>query len=236
VKPVNLLPEDARPRRAAGSLPGSAYVVVGVLVALLAMVSLYVLTSNQVSSREADAAKAKQETAQAKSQIAQLGPFADFTQVTQTRVTSVKALAQARFDWERFVRELALVLPDGTWLNAVDAATTGDTSGAGAPAAAGSTAPTGPSANLQGCALHQPDVAKLMVRLRKMNRVNDVQLAESSQKVDGSSASQSSTSSAPGVDCGSRYHFNVTVTFDEANASAPTGTVHKVPASLGGGE
>jgi Tfp pilus assembly protein PilN len=241
MRPVNLLPEEHRARRATGKLAGSSYVLVGALAVLLGMLTLYVLTSNQVSARKADAAAAKRDAQRAQTEINQLGPFGSFTQIKQVRVASVTDLAQARFDWERFVRELALVLPRGSWLTEVDAATTGEDQPGGAGSAA-----SGPHANLKGCAPHQPDVAKLMVRLRKMNRVDDVELTESSQKADAAAAAGGSTPSAgaagtpvtPGKsdDCGKRYQFELVVQFSEELPAISSTGAHKVPVSLGGGE
>lgn len=239
MRPVNLLPEEHRPRRRKGSRPGTAYAVVGVLAVLLGMVTVYVLTANQVSARKADAAEAKRDTERAQAEIARLGPFGNFAQIKEVRLASVKDLAQARFDWERFVRELALVLPHGSWLQEVDAAVTGeDGEGPGASGAAGAAA-AGPSATLKGCARRQPDVAKLMVRLRKLHRVKDVELKESTKQSDAGSAGSGAAGGSGGsggsgtADCGDRYQFEVVTQFDEARPAASG--ARKVPASLGGG-
>lgn len=233
MKPVNLLPEESRPARASGSLAGSAYAVVGVLVVALALVSVYVLTANKASSERTAAADARQRAAAASARAAELGPFANFAQIKQTRVASVNGLAQARFDWERFVRETARVLPSGTWLTDVDASATAPAAD-GAAAPAPGTAPTGPTAKLGGCAKDQPDVAKLMVRLRKMHRVQDVSLNESSK--DGSSSGGSSTGSSSASEsggCGRYFTFDLDVSFDSAPAQqAPA----RVPVALGGGQ
>ena len=208
------------------------------------MVTVYVLTSNQVSARKADAAAAKRDAQKAQAEIGQLGPFGSFTEIKQVRVASVTDLAQARFDWERFVRELALVLPRGSWLTEVDAATKGEAQPGGA-----SSATAGPHAVLKGCAPRQPDVAKLMVRLRKMNRVEDVELKESAQDQDAAGAAGGATpppaaagAGAAGAptgksdDCGKRYQFELIVQFSEERPATPAGGTDKVPVSLGGGE
>lgn len=233
MRPVNLLPEEERAREA-GRLPGSAYAIVGVLAVLLAMVTAYVLTTNQVGAREADTAAAKRDAGLAQARIAQLGPFGNFTEIKQVRVASVTGLSRARFDWERFVRELALVLPRGSWLTEVDAATSGEGESAGGTAPVAS----GPHAKLKGCALRQPDVAKLMVRLRKMNRVEDVELKESARARNSAAAAAGPAPAAsPGgaasaQDCAPRYEFDLLVQFAEAG---PIDGPRRVPASLGGG-
>ena len=224
MKPVNLLPDEHRPRRAGGERPGSAYAVLGVLAVALAMVGFYVLSANQVSSREDAAAQAQRDAQAAQAEIATLGAFANFSQIKQVRVASVTSLAEARFDWERFVRELALVLPGRTYLSQVDASVLPDA--AATATAATATTAIGPSATLLGCAPRQPDVAQLMVRLRELYRVQDVSLTES--------AKGSSDSASDSGDCGSFYSFSVIVAF---TPSAPVvdGAGRRVPASLGGG-
>jgi Tfp pilus assembly protein PilN len=254
VKPINLLPGEYRPRRASGALSGSSYVLVGGLAALVLLAALYIVTANKVTSRENETAEAKQQTQVAQAKIASLGAYGDFATVAEQRSASVKRLAGGRFDWERLTRELAVVLPDNVWLTEVDASVSPETAAAGAagapgtsgaagaPGAAGEPAVDGPSAKLAGCAKNQPDVAKLMVRLRQMHRVDDVVLKESSKSEDSAATGGTATSSATAVGtegCGSAYSFELTVVFDQTAptaAPAPGDGSPRVPARLGGGE
>ena len=69
----------------------------------------------------------------------------------------------------------------------------------------------------------------MMVRMRQLHRVSDVELNESVRQIGGSNDVS--------VDnCGKYYQFNVTVTFAavEPKTEAPRGE-QAVPASLGGG-
>ena len=219
--------------------------MLGALAALLVAVVVYVLTANQVNSRTTDIARTKSEAAEAEARAAALEPFGQFATVKETRVASVKELARARFDWERLMRELALVLPDRTWLTEVTAATTpeGEDAAASGEASAGaaSSAQSGgvsPSVKLVGCAVSQPKVAALMVRLRQLHRAEDVKLAESTEEEasggGGSPTDSSAQSSSDGCG-GRRYKFDVTVTFTP-EAGRESGEGKKgVPASLGGG-
>ena len=230
MRSVNLIPASDRPSRPTGGRSGSAYAIVGVLAVLLVAVVAYVLTSNQVNTREADALEAKRDTEAAKAKIDSLGAFGDFAQIAQTRTESVKALAQGRFDWERLSRELARVLPAGAWLREVDASVTPTDQ-----AQAGSEQSTvrstgGPQAKLKGCAKRQSDVAKFMVRLRRMNRVEDVGLTGSERGDDDGSATSGATS------CGRLYEFDLTVAFTQAVPAAGSSEPERVPASLGGGQ
>ena len=224
MRPVNLLPEQHRTRASTGKA-GGAYVLIGVLGALVVMVMVYALTANQVNSRKTETAKASQEAETLEARTAALDRFGDFSQVKQTRLASVRELAGGRFDWERFMRELSLVLPRGSWIKEVDASATGSTEETGG--AEGQ--PSGqPSAKLTGCAPKQPETAKLMVRLRRMHRVDDVALKESAQESSGGAATLAS--------CGKLYGFDLTVSFLASPPPEGAGKGKRVPASLGGGQ
>lgn len=220
MKPVNLLPDAQRRRKPAGD-GKSGYVAMGVLATLLVMVLGYVMVANKATTRENEAAAAGAEADRLEARANQLGAFGDFSQIKETRVASVRQLAESRFDWERLMRELARVLPEGGWLQTATASV------AGADASGSATATGAPSAILAGCMPRQSDVASLMLRLRRMHRVEDVTLQESAVEQDGG---------APSLDsCGRLYQFNVTVTFSPvAPQEAPDGET-RVPASLGGG-
>lgn len=234
MKPVNLLPAQHRPTRATGAKPGSAYMVIGVLAFLLFCVGGYVVTANRVTERKDQAAEAKRETAEAQNKLASLSNYGDFAQIAATRKASVSTLSQARFDWERFLREMAHVLPGGLWLTGVDASLTGETTGASAatPTAAGTATP---GATVEGCAKRQPSVATLMVRLRKLHAVEEVNLDESAKGEDSGSSSGGAVSSG---DCGRHYKFSVKTVFTPTSPATPTGAAkgtERVPAALGGG-
>ena len=222
MRAVNLLPEQHR-ARASGGRAGAAYVLIGTLAAVVLMATVYALTSNQVNSRKAEEAKVSQEAQSLEAQTASLDRFGDFAQVKQARLASVRELANGRFDWERFMRELSLVLPRGSWIKEVDASATGSPEG-GQP----SDQPAGqPSAKLTGCTPKQPETAKLMVRLRRMHRVDDVSLRESAQEANGGAATL--------ANCGKLYAFDITVSFLAAPPPDGSGQGKRVPASLGGG-
>jgi Tfp pilus assembly protein PilN len=232
VKPVNLVPQDQRRRVAAEGDGKSAPIVLGVLALLLALVVVYVMTSNSVTEKKSDAAAASAEADQLEARAGQQASYTDFAQIAVTRTQSVADVAAKRFDWERFMRELALVMPEGSWLQSADASVTGDPTSGGAastlPADPSATATVAPAANLVGCTPDQDDVARMMVRLRQLYRVDDVLLNESSL---GENEEEATV-----VNCGPLYTFNLTVKFTAAEPSkeAPRGT-RGVPASLGGG-
>lgn len=128
------------------------------------------------------------------------------------------------------MREVSLVIPEGTWLQSADASVGGDAATAAQPSATGTTTTAvagGPSATFVGCTPDQSDVARMMVRLRQMNRVADVTLNESTQ--DGA------TEPATVDNCGTHYRFDITVSFNAADVAATPRGDTRVPASLGGG-
>ena len=229
MKAVNLIPNDQRRARASGNRAGSAYVLLGVLAVLLVMAAGYVLTSNNVNERKSEAAAAKAEADRLEAEAARRGSFTSFAQIKQTRLAAVATIAGSRFDWERLMRELARVMPSGSWVQSTDASATGEVEGSAAPTTGTAAAVIQPKANLVGCTPRQSDVARMMVRMRQMHRVSDVELNESRTEVgQGSEVSFES--------CGRYYQFNLTVSFDAAppQREAPRGEP-SVPASLGGG-
>jgi Tfp pilus assembly protein PilN len=240
MRPVNLLPPKHRPHQPSGGKSGSSYVVLGALgLALLALVA-YVSESNKITTAKSDIAVAQQKTADARARSQQLGPFANFAQIKEQRVASVKSLAEGRFDWERSVRELAHVLPDGVWLEDFDAAVSGAESGSSTTG--GDTAWTGPSIKLHGCAQKQPQVAVMMVRLREMQGVHDVTLTDSTRGEDPEKTAGAATTDSAGTTdgCGAHndranYEFNAVVEFEQQQP-APAKGAGETPVRLGGGQ
>jgi Tfp pilus assembly protein PilN len=230
VKPVNLIPQDQRRRSPSDSGGKGAPIALGVLAALLAMVVAYVLTSNTITERKDKAAVASAEATKVEAQAGQQSDYTGFAEIARTRMQSVADVAAQRFDWERFMRELAHVMPDGSWLQTADASVTGDPTTATSTTSGPTATPTAqqPAANLIGCTPGQDDVAGLMVRLGQLYRVEDVDLNESTA---GDKDQEVSL-----ANCGGMYTFNITVKFMAAEPSreAPQGT-DRVPASLGGG-
>jgi hypothetical protein len=229
MKAVNLIPSDQRRATPTGSAAGGGYVVLGVLGVLLVMAVAYVLTSNSVNEKTTQAAEARQQAEALEAQTSQLQAYTDFASIKEQRMAAVLTAAQTRFDWERLMRELSRVMPKGSWLQTTDASVAGDPAATASPAAAAAAeaSPPGPEATFIGCTPRQSEVAKILVRLRAMHRVTDVELNES--RLD------------PGVEdvtpdsCGPNYKFDVTVSFAPlAVEEAPEGS-KSVPASLGGG-
>jgi Tfp pilus assembly protein PilN len=228
MKAVNLIPTEQRRARATGSKSGGAYVIIGALGLVLVMAVMYVLTANSVNERETKAEEARQEADALEKRADQLGTFTNFSSIKEQRLASVVTTAQTRFDWERMIRELSRVMPEGSWLKSAEASVTGDAQDAADMAATGTVAVPSPSATLIGCTLSQSEVAKLMVRMESMHRVTDVELNDSTREQGADETTLDS--------CGKLYQFNLTVNFEgiRPESEAPRGAT-RVPASLGGG-
>jgi Tfp pilus assembly protein PilN len=227
MKAVNLIPSDQRRAKPSGENAGSAYVVLGVLVVLLVMAVAFVTTSNSVNDNTAKAKDAKQKAAALEAQVSALDSYTDFASIKEQRLGAVVIAAETRFDWERLMREISRVMPSGSWLQTTQASVLGDPADAAALATDPAAAPSGPQATFVGCTPKQSSVAKILVRLRSMHRVTDVELNESLRE---QGVLEVTTDS-----CGSLYKFDVTVTFaPAAPVEAPRGT-NRVPVSLGGG-
>jgi Tfp pilus assembly protein PilN len=230
MRPVNLIPQEQRRRTPAEGSGKGAYALLGLLAVLLVMAVAYVLTANSVTERTSEAEEARVEADRLEAEAQSKGDFSAFEQIAQTRVSSVAGVAATRFDWERFMRELSRVMPAGSWLISADASVIGESSagGTGAAAPAADAAPAGPTALLTGCTPKHSDVARMMVRLRQLHRVSDVELRQSTQEDDAGAASTDN--------CGAMTSFEIAVTFSSAApvSEAPRGAT-RVPVSLGGG-
>jgi Tfp pilus assembly protein PilN len=227
MKAVNLIPTEQRRATPSGERSGGAYVVLGVLAVLLVMAVAYVMTANSVNSNKSEAQKAKQEADSLEAKAAELESYTDFASLKEQRLAAVVAAAETRFDWERLMRELSRVMPEGSWLQTTQASVTGDPAAATTPVTDPNAAPTGPQATFVGCTPRQSEVANILVRLRSLHRVTDVELNESLKEQGVSEVTVDS--------CGPLYKFDVTVTFSPtAPAEAPKGA-DRVPVSLGGG-
>lgn len=184
------------------------------------MVLAYVLTNNGIKDAHTKTASAQAEQQAAQARIGQLQAYGDFAALKTSREQAVKGVALTRFDYERLMREIALVLPHNTYL-------TNLTGGAGVATAATTTASTGavtatgPTISLTACAPSHPGVATAIVRLRKLHNITDVNL-KSSTKGD-----------TTGGASGCRVSWTADLTFSPE--TAPT-VQQAVPARLGGGQ
>jgi len=231
VRPVNLIPpEDRRGEHAPLRTGPLAYIVLGALVAALVGVVALVLTDNQVSDRKDEVAKLKREDAAAAAKATRLASYTRFRSLSEQRVETVQSLADSRFDWERVMRELSLVLPGNVWLVDLTASATADTkvsgggSGGGSGSGSGSnlrSSVPGPALELSGCATGQEAVAGFVTALKDIDGVTrvGVQSSELAVKEGGESAKSGSGSGGTSDECRTRAfiaRFEIVVAFDAA--------------------
>jgi Tfp pilus assembly protein PilN len=223
MRPVNLIPPEERrgdqaPLRT-GPLP---YIVLGALVALLVGVTAIVLVNNQIAEGKSEVAKLESEDAAASAKAQRLVHFTQFRDMSEQRVATVQSLADSRFDWERVMRELALVLPHDVWLvglTATAAPGVSVTGGGGGSASTMRGAIPGPALELTGCAKGQEAVAGFVTALKDIDGVTrvGVQSSELSEKSEGEGGGGASSSS--GDECRTRdfiAKFEIVVAFDAA--------------------
>jgi len=231
MRPVNLIPVDERRGDNAPLRTGPiAYVVVGALVAVLAGVTALVLTGNQITDRENEIARLEREDAAAAARAQRLAAFTQFQTLQAQRVATVTSLADSRFDWERVMRELSLVLPRDVWLVSLNATAspgaTAASSGGGSGASSGSSglraSAPGPALEISGCAAGQEAVAAFITILKDIDGVTRVGV-QSSQLAEQSSAGGASSgdggAGGSGDDCRTRdfiAKFEIVAAFDAA--------------------
>lgn len=237
MRPVNLIPAEERrgahaPMRT-GPMP---YLVLGALVLALVGVALLVLAGNQVSEREAEVAKLEREDAAAKERAEELAAFTQFRTLQEQRAQTISSLADSRFDWERVMRELSLVLPDDVWLvnlgaSASSTAVSGEAGGGGGTLRGGV---AGPALEIEGCAAGQESVAGFVTALRDIDGVTrvGVESSELGDPTSAPSASGAGEAAAGGAnsDCQTREFiakFALVVAFDAA--PVPPNTTGEAP-------
>jgi Tfp pilus assembly protein PilN len=209
VRPVNLIPPEERRGEKAPMRTGSlAYVVVAVLgVALLAVVGI-VLTNNQISDGKSQKSSLEAQVSTAQAEADRTSSFAEFASLRQTREQTVASLAQSRFDWERVLRELAIVIPHDVWLTGLNASVSPDAASASASTSASSTSSagsesvTGPSLHIEGCAAGHEAVARFLAALQDVDGVTRVSVLKS-DRPDLASSGGAATADSSGTAVGS---------------------------------
>ncbi len=224
MKAVNLIPADTRRSSLdAQSLRGPGPAVIGILVVALALVTVYVLTSNSISQRRAELASLRQQLAQTQAASGELTKYSQFAQLADARATTVREIASSRFNWAKALQELSEVVPSNTTLQSLSAtlspsATAGSTSSGGGNLRGDIDSP---AFEMVGCTSTQDDVARLMSRLRLISDVTRVTLADSVKNASAAAGAAVSATGAAG--CGANApSFDVIVFFQGPAGTAPS--------------
>lgn len=239
MRPVNLIPpEDRRGDRAPLRAGGASYLIVGVLTAALFGVIALVMTGNTITEKEGELASLEARQAAAEQRVSELAPYGEFATLSDSRQETISTLAKSRFDWDRVMHELALVIPDDVWLDSLTGSvapgvTTGSDSGTTTATADASI--TGPSLQVTGCADGQVAVARFLAALRDIDGVTRVGMQKSSLGDKGSSGAGGTTDSATSGDvsgdCQTREFiasFEITIAFDAVPPPAYLATADSV--------
>lgn len=225
MRPVNLIPSEERRGGQAPLRSGPlAYLLVAALVALLAGVTTLVLTNNQISERKSEAATLEAEDAREAAKAKRLAAYVEFRDLSEQRVATVTSLANSRFDWERVMRELALILPSDAWLVALTASAGGaeGASGGGEGGSGLRSAAQGPALELTGCAVGHDAVAGFVTSLEDIDGVTRVGV-QSSELPDPGGEDEGGGGEGGGDESGDECRtrgfitkFEIVTTFDAA--------------------
>jgi Tfp pilus assembly protein PilN len=225
MRPINLIPPEERRASAPVRTGPIAYLLVGVLALGVVAVTMIVLTDNKIADRKSKIAELDQQQVAIQTRAGQLKPFIDFSQAETQRVKAIRSVANDRFDWERIMHELSLVLPADLSLTNLTA-----TSG-GAPDASGAVTDSTPSLSMTGCARGHETVAGFLAALKDIDGVTSVTLQNSQHGGAGSSGGSSSTITSSS-DCGPAVQFQLSAEFGNApTTSAPAAASPTTPAS-----
>lgn len=196
MRAVNLIPSDIRPgggAGAAGRSGGAAYVILGTLAVLVALVAVWALAGKSLNDKRSQIAQLQAQTSQAQTQSAELADYGAYTKVRSDRESTVRSLATSRFQWAQALDGIARIMPHDAWLTAM----TG-TAAPGVSVDGGGSAANGlrgqrnvPAIELVGCTTTQSNVARLISRLRAVPGVDRVSIADS-KKADTSGGGASS--------------------------------------------
>jgi Tfp pilus assembly protein PilN len=233
VRPVNLIPAEQRSGSRKPMKGGPiAYIVVGAMVAALLGVTLLVVTDNQISERKAEVTQVNQEQATIEARANALAAYAQFHSVREQRVATVVSLADSRFDWDRVLRELALVLPGDVSLDALTGTAKPGVTPEGATSLPLRGAIPGPALEMTGCAPNQDEVAGLIQALKDIDGVTRVGVESSTR--DGGSEGVTGDSAGLSAGCqdnASSAHFQIVAAFDAAPVpTEATGATEVAPA------
>jgi Tfp pilus assembly protein PilN len=215
MRPVNLIPPDERRDKLQVRTGPIAYLLIGALALGLAAVTMVVLTNNKIADRKTEIADLHQQNGAVESRVAQLRPFIEFNKAERQRVDTIRSLANSRFDWDRVMQELSLVLPDNVSLTGLTASAGGSSDSSGATTDTSG----GPNMQMTGCALSHDAVAGFLATLQDIDGVTSVDL-QSSQR--GETA-EGSSSSGGSTDCGPTVAFELSASFGGATGAQGSG-------------
>ena len=240
MRAVNLIPSEERRGGAAGGRSGGpSYALLGGLAVLVLMAATWTLTGKTVKDRRSQLASVEQQANTAEAQANKLAAYSTFSDLRKKRAETVASIARSRFDWAHVMHEIARVIPSDAHLSSLAGSVSPS---APAPAGGGSalqlrgTNP-GPAIDVVGCIPGQSNVSLMLSRLRLIDGVEHVTLAESAKPDATVLPGSDSSGSAGSGDGDCRYSdkvakFDVLIIFAAPPAvAAPAATA--APAAAG---
>jgi hypothetical protein len=149
----------------------------------------------------------------------------------EERTATVTSLAQSRFDWERVLRELSLVLPDDVWLTELEGSASPDVELEDTVDITTRTSIDGPALELIGCTTSQEAVGAFAATLGEIDGVTRVSVAQSARPEQSTGGGSGTGDSQATEDCRTRdfiTRFEIVAAFDAA--PAPVGADPAAPA------
>lgn len=208
MRPVNLIPpEERRGRSATGSRHIAAYAVIGGLALVLVAVVAITLFDKKASDSQTKLNSLQAEVDSAQAEASSFSAFTSFQQVHDARLATIDSLAKSRFDWERIMRELAIVIPDNVFLTNLTGTVSPDASVTNAAGLSLRGGIPGPAIELIGCAQNQRTVARLIAAMHDIDGVGRVLVSTSSKATPAEGSTSGSTGTVGGSGCGSRPTF-----------------------------
>lgn len=232
MRAVNLIPTELR--GAGGGNPGrtgsGVYIALGVLAALVVLSTAWAVAARGVTAKQNELTRVTAEAQTAEARANAVAPYAEFSSVRDKRVETVTSLSRSRFNWPYAIREVSRVMPSNvSLLSLLGTVAPGvQVEGAGGPASGLRTALAVPAIELRGCTYDQESVARYLARLRSIDGVTRVSLAQSEK---GDMSTGGSGDCRAGSD--KRPRFDIVVFFERSTAKAASAAGGTAPVAGG---
>lgn len=236
MRPINLIPKDLRRGDAAPARTGATgWVIVGALALAVVAAILLVTTSNTLSDREREVAALQHAERVAQQQAAEVAPYTAFQQTVVARRQTIAGLAASRFDWERVMRELALIIPRDIVVRTMTATVSPDVSVPGATSVDLRGSVPGPALELTGCGVGPEDrsqetIARFISALYDIDGVTRVGMKDAIVTEEGDQGAAGG--GRAGVCAGGEQvsNFQIVAAFDAAPIVPTDGSIPDPPA------
>ena len=234
MKAVNLIPSDLRRASGTSGATGPAvYVLLGVLTVAVILVAAWAVVGRSVKQTESDLQRVRAEATVAEQRAGQLKPYAQVRDMRVKRVETVTSLSRSRFNWPFALREVSRVLPSDVWLVGVTGTVAPGVQvegGGGGNTSALRNQLAAPAIEMTGCSTSQDSVARYLARLRSVQGVTRVSLAESVKldvTADAAAGGSGGSGGGSNSDCrqgnGRVPQFGVIVFFEGSTATRSSG-------------